>query len=107
MYSILEQHKSNYETIQEWNRYASEHKLPDHEVFERNLGLSNLEEIVGHALTIRKETLKTYMLKYFPSKPPTIKEWTEIANTYKLPVANTFILHFGSWSKMKAEIYSK
>ena len=104
---ILEKNKKHYISISKWNTYAAQNKLPYHDVFAKYIGIEELENLLGHPLRIQQDTLKTIMLRFFPDNPPTARMWDQLATRENLPVAHTYIRHFGSWTKAKTEIYSR
>ncbi|WP_028393966.1 hypothetical protein [Bacillus cihuensis] len=103
--SILKEHSKEYTSINHWNQYAIEHKLPTHSVFERHLGLLMLEELTPFRDRVSKENLKDVILMHFPDSPPTMTEWTMVAKDMGLPSTSTITRCFGKWKDMKEYIY--
>jgi len=102
---ILNEHKGAYKSINAWNQYASKHKLPTHQVFEKYLGLDVIEEITGLQTELSKDFLKNHIKEHFPNRPPTITEWNNIAKEKSVVSSSTIVRRFGSWNNMKAHVY--
>ncbi|MFP7442628.1 MULTISPECIES: hypothetical protein [Bacillus] len=105
--SILKKHKEAYKSVSAWNQYASKHKLPTHKVFEKYLGIEQLEKMTGLTQSYTLKSLREEILNYFPDRPPTYAEWNELTKNKPIVSSSTIVRHFGSWSNMKARIYKE
>ncbi|MEK4247858.1 hypothetical protein MKZ20_21480 [Psychrobacillus sp. FSL K6-2684] len=104
---ILDNYKSKFTNIYDWNMFASENQLPTFQTFERYLGKEFMEEQTGAGGTIKwdEDKLKELIKSNFPSKPPTVKEWNLLAKEKQLPTHMTIIAYFNSWNLMKHRVY--
>lgn len=102
---ILSEHSKAYTSINAWNMYAKKHQLPTHGVFERQLGINQLEELTP--FNSKEIDLKELILTYFPIHPPTVTEWKDLSKNISVPHYMTIIRKFGSWNLMKNQVYKK
>lgn len=101
----LENYHDKFTTINGWDDFASKNELPAFSTFERYLGRELIEEKTGMVLEWNEDKLKHIILTHFPSTPPTVSKWNEVAKQHNLPTHMTIVRHFKSWSIMKARVY--
>lgn len=103
--TIIENHKEAYKSINAWNQYAKQHQLPSHQVFERYLGLKELEGMLNTQFVLTKEHVCKQIKEHFPDKSPTVSQWIHLSKGTKVVSSSTIIRLFGSWRKMKYQVY--
>lgn len=107
LYSILDKYKEHYTSAANWDKFAEEKNLPKHIIFMERLGPEILNENNGVILNWTTESIKKSILQHFPNHPPTQKEWSNIVNSERVPAYMTIVRRFGTWNKMKYEVYHK
>lgn len=106
--NILKEHGRHLTTKLDWDKYAKEHKLPNYTVLFKRLSDEEIYDLTGYRRVFSKELLVQIIKDYYPTTPPTIREWRELAKIEKsAPSASLIIVHFGSWKGMIESIYEK
>ncbi|QPC47549.1 hypothetical protein [Mangrovibacillus cuniculi] len=103
LHQVINLHKEHFKTINHWNQYAALNNLPPFLTLERRLGRELIEEVLEKQFVI--DDYGKILREVFPSKSPTVQEWTQISQEQDLPSTSTIIRHYGSWKKMKKEVY--
>lgn len=107
LHIILDEYKTHYTSVGDWDMFAETQQLPKHFVFMNRLGPDIIREKTGLITSWSTEEIKKIIKYYFPTKPPTQTEWMELAKMKRVPGKSTIIRKFNSWSQMKFEVYYK
>lgn len=104
--AILKEHGSHLTTKLQWDQYAKENKLPNYTVLFERLTEEEVFDITGYRKSFNKDSLKDVIKKYYPTTPPTFKEWEALGKAESdAPSASLIVVHFGSWKNMIDYVY--
>ncbi len=103
---FLKQYKDHFTTNLKWDEFALANNLPRYHVFLQRLGQNEIAKHTGKTYGYSDDVLKQLIKSNFPTIPPTVRAWNRLSETNTdIPNAKTIIRRFGSWKKMKYELY--
>lgn len=107
LYKIIKEHKDHYTSVADWNVYAEQNGLPSHALITDRLEPESIYYKTGIIVRFTHTIIKDLMLKFYPSTPPTMKEWDMLSEREYLPSSSTVARRFGSWRALINILYQK
>ncbi|MEK3993067.1 hypothetical protein [Robertmurraya sp. FSL R5-0851] len=105
---VLLEHGDKYENQRQWNKFASENKLPNYNTIKTHFTYDEMMKIINRpkaTKTLSNEELISLALEhkqmFFHSS---MTRWDEYAKEKELPKSNTYHKRFGSWKIAKIEV---
>lgn len=103
---ILKEHGKHLTSQVKWNEYAKNNKLPNYTVIFERLSEDQVFELTDYRKTLNKDSVVEMIKKYYPTEPPTSRQWNMLAKEKpNVPSSSSIILMFESWKKMIREVY--
>lgn len=103
---ILKEHGRHLTSKLAWDKYAHKKELPNYTVLFERLSDKEIADLTGYRRVYTKDIINQIVKKYYPTTPPTFREWNYLAKNEKdVPSASLIVVRYGSWKSMIEDIY--